>query len=289
MLLKIIYQIIKKNIIFNIYLIIMIIYSHSLKGLRDANEDEHFHLLNLEDNNEDFNPINFLGVFDGHGGKEISKFLKETLPNYFINKFKYGKEDILYDQESALKYINKVYNHIHVKLNKKHPKIVHRCGSTACCIIHYKKNDEDRLWVINVGDSRAIKCNKYNIAEQLSQDHKPSAPEERKRIESLGGKIDFDGIDWRVKNLSLSRAFGDNDCHPYVTYIPQIYDQPLSNDKFIILACDGLWDILSNQDAVDYINSLLLNKVKCNYAKSLAEYALYKGSMDNITVIIYFL
>ena len=129
----------------------------------------------------------------------------------------------------------------------------------------------------------------FNIAEQLSQDHKPNSPEERKRIEELGGVVEFDGSDWRIRNLSLSRAFGDLDCKPYVTHLPQIYEYEVNkNDKFLVLACDGLWDVLSNQDVVDFIISCLSIKIKNNIARLLAEYAIEKGSMDNVTVIIYF-
>jgi serine/threonine protein phosphatase PrpC len=89
-------------------------------------------------------------------------------------------------------------------LMKNHPIAVKRCGSTACVGIQYKdKKNNNKLWLLNVGDSRAIKCNKSNIAEQLTQDHKPNSPEEKKRIEQLGGKIEYDGCDWRVKDLSL--------------------------------------------------------------------------------------
>jgi serine/threonine protein phosphatase PrpC len=267
----------------------MTVYSHSLQGHRISNEDHHIHILNLNNENLDLNPINFFGVFDGHGGKTISKFLKDTLPYYFINKFKHNKQNTFSDNDLSCKYINKVYNRINAHIMNTHPIAANRSGSTACCIIHYLNDKQHNLLVINVGDSRAVKCNKLNIAEQLCQDHKPCSPEERKRIENLGGKIEFDGSDWRIKNLSLSRAFGDKDCHPYVTYLPQIYGYNLNQDKFIILACDGLWDILSNQDAVDFINNLIINKFKGNYSKALAEYALKKGSMDNITVIVYFL
>ena len=131
--------------------------------------------------------------------------------------------------------------------------------------------------------TRKIEC------VEITKDHKPNSPEERNRIEKLGGKISFDGVDWRVKDLSLSRAFGDVECTPYVTHLPQIYCRKLSTgDKFLILACDGLWDVLSNQDAVDFIIDLETRNYKGNYAKVLAEYALEKGSMDNVTVIVYY-
>ena len=104
--------------------------------------------------------------------------------------------------------------------------------------------------MLNVGDSRAVLCNYKNFAVPLTVDHKPNLLKERKRIEKLGGKIKFDGSDWRIKDLSLSRAFGDLDTFPYVTHKPDISKYSLNKkDKFIIFACDGLWDVMSNSQA----------------------------------------
>lgn len=265
----------------------MNVYSYSLQGKRDSNEDQHIHILNLNGENSELNSINFFGVFDGHGGKLVSKYLKESLPQFFVTKF---KKNFYVKDENAIKYFLKAFELLQEKLKNDHPRAVVHCGSTACIGIHYKDNDEDKLWIINVGDSRSIKCNKDNIAEQLSLDHKPNNLEEKKRIENLGGKIEYDGSDWRIKGLSLSRAFGDLDCIPYVTHQPQIYKYNINpNDKFIIFACDGLWDVLSNQDVINYINELVNKNFKGNYSKELAEYAIHKGSLDNVSVIIYFI
>ena len=65
----------------------MIVYSHSLQGKRESNEDQHFIYTNLDGKDKNANNINILGVFDGHGGKIVSKYVKDTLPNYFIKKF----------------------------------------------------------------------------------------------------------------------------------------------------------------------------------------------------------
>jgi len=265
----------------------MKVYSHSLQGKRESNEDQHSTILNLNKDNKEMNNINFLGVYDGHGGKTVSKYLKENLPIYFIKKF---KKNIYLKQDMFSKHVNNVYNLIQNNLKDNHPRAVNYCGSTSCITIHcIDKENESFLWIINVGDSRAVLSNENNIAIPLSKDHKPNSPEERVRIENLGGKIIYDGADWRIKNLSLSRAFGDIECTPYVTHLPQIYCRKLSKgDKFLILACDGLWDVLSNQDAVDFILNLETQKYKGNYAKVLAEYALEKGSTDNVTVIVYY-
>jgi serine/threonine protein phosphatase PrpC len=258
----------------------MTIFSYSLQGKRESNEDKHVNIINLDGHNKNYNAINLFAVFDGHGGKAVSKYLKKVVPPLFMNKF---DKDMYAHSGLLSRYIIKVFDKIQSSLIKDHPKLAQYCGSTSCIVIRHK----DNLWVANIGDSRAVKCNKSNIAEQLTQDHKPNNPDERVRIENLGGKIKFDGVDWRIKDLSLSRAFGDLDCMPFVTHIPQIYKyKVLPTDKFMILACDGLWDVISNQDAIDFIISLMINKSKCNYAKELAEYAYKKGSLDNITVII---
>jgi serine/threonine protein phosphatase PrpC len=265
----------------------MKIYSHSIQGKRPSNEDNHIHILNINGDNINLNPINFFAVFDGHGGKIVSKYLKEYLPSYFIKK---TNKNIFSKTETSIKYFNKIYNAIQNKLMIKHPRAIQYSGSTACVCIEYKDKLKNKLWILNVGDSRIIKCNKSNIAIQLSQDHKPNSPEERLRIEKLGGEIKFDGSDWRIKDLSLSRAFGDIDCTPYVTHLPEVYSYNIDKgDKFIILACDGLWDVLSNQDVVDFVNTLIINKFKGNYSKELVEYAYKKGSLDNITSIVYLL
>jgi serine/threonine protein phosphatase PrpC len=61
----------------------MSIYSYSVQGKRDSNEDQHFHEININNSNSNLYPINLFCVFDGHGGKLVSKFLKEKLPNFF--------------------------------------------------------------------------------------------------------------------------------------------------------------------------------------------------------------
>jgi serine/threonine protein phosphatase PrpC len=261
----------------------MKVYSYSLQGKRPTQEDKHVTILNYDGKNKDINNINIIGVFDGHGGKKVSSFLKNNLPNFFLTKF---DNKIFKNNETFTNYINYVYEFVQNNLKEKHPRAVEYCGSTACLGVHIN----NKLWIINVGDSRAILCNKCGDVVQLSVDHKPNLPEEKKRIESLGGKITFDGSDWRIKTLSLSRAFGDLDCYPYVTHLPNIYKYKIDpKDKFIIMACDGLWDVLSNLETVEFIRNLLFKNFDGNFAKELANHAFVKGSLDNITVIVYFL
>ncbi len=267
----------------------MNIHSVSIKGIRNQNEDRHTIFNNLDNNDQTKAQINFFGVYDGHGGKFVSGFLAESLPALFIDK--------RINYPVSKDYINQVFKYLQQKILKKNynDKALH-CGSTCLVGIHYKKMDQDYLNIINCGDTRAVLC-RDNFAIPLSKDHKPMWPEEKARITQLGGKPYFDGDDWRIKDLSVSRAFGDFDAEPYLTNMPDIFRYKLDkNDKFIIFACDGLWDVLSNQDVVNYILNecydndcnTRINK-NTNIARKLAEYALQKGSTDNLTIIVYFL
>jgi serine/threonine protein phosphatase PrpC len=265
----------------------MNIHSVSLKGLRDQNEDKHNIILNGDGKDSTMAPVNFLAVFDGHGGKFISKFLSKNIQNFFINpKVKYPL---------SKKYVNIIYNYIQNQLREKYKMNATNCGSTALLMIHYKRQDAEYINILNTGDSRCVLC-RDNIGIALTKDHKPNWPEEKARIEKLGGKIYFDGDDFRIKDLSVSRAFGDIESEPFLTNIPDIFRYKLdATDKFIVLACDGVWDVLSNQEVVNFVlnecydETLQIRKNKTvNVARKLGTYAIQKGSTDNITIVIMF-
>jgi protein phosphatase 2C len=268
----------------------------SLIGARPKNEDEIEVILNSDSSNQSLKPINFFSIFDGHGGDKISKYLKEKLPGYFMSSSiqTNPSKHKLYN-----KYINKIYEHVQSKLvSTVLPSKI--CGSTALVVIIYpntKSESLSQLKVINLGDCRAVLCNKDNIGIPLTKDHKPTSWEENKRITSSGGLITTDpGDDARINGLSVSRAFGDLDAKPHVSHLPDIYDYEITcKDKFIIMGCDGVWDVLSNQEAVDFV-LFTMDKIKIisnlttrsnkNIANLLGEYAIAKGSQDNISVLI---
>ena len=266
------------------------IQTYSLQGRRDSNEDQHFDLYNINNKMNKLAKINFLAVFDGHGGKLVSKYLKKNLPKYFVAR---NLVKIYKDRSKATSYFKKIFDLIQNNLETDHPKAVQYCGSTCVCAIIFKQdNNKLGLWVANVGDSRAILCDKNGKSKKLSDDHKPNTVKEKARIKKAGGErnIRYDGSDWRINDLSVSRAFGDNESKPFVSHRPELFKYTLNvNDKFIILACDGLWDVCSNQQVCNFIFSLIKKKYKGNYVKALAEYGYARGSYDNISVVILFL
>lgn len=276
----------------------MSIHSVSIKGKRPQNEDKHdvFVNLNGQHDNDVVNnkehiksaKINYYAVYDGHGGKFVSKFLYENMPQFFTN--------IRVEHPLKKEYISKIYSQFDKVFHEKYLMKTSNTGSTCLVVIHLKKNGVEYLNVLNTGDSRCILC-RNNIEFAMSKDHKPNWPEENARIKMLGGDIIFDGYDWRIKDLSVSRAFGDLEAQPYITNMPDIFRYKLTpGDKFFVLACDGLWDVMTNQDVINFIldncydvaKNVRINK-NVNIAKRLAEFALVKGSCDNITIIIVFL
>jgi len=275
----------------------MYLHTISLIGKRPTNEDAEYYLLNLDNKDKSKRPINLLTIFDGHGGPLISKYLSDVLPQFFYDKTRIPSK-VKQASPTYHKFINKLFDFVQEKIRNeiKEAKLM---GSTALIaqVYHYKPS-RLRLQVINVGDCRAVLCNKYNIGVALTKDHKPMGIEEYDRITNMGGKIiRLPNDDPRIMGLSVSRSIGDVDAKPFVSHLPEIFDYEISsNDKFLILGCDGVWDVFSNQDAVDFV----INEMKKDYryniessnvkniAKKLAEEAINKGSTDNISVMILF-
>jgi len=163
------------------------------------------------------------------------------------------------------------------------------------------------LYVANAGDSRCVVC-RDGKAIEMSYDHKPEDEIERTRINKAGGRVTQDG---RVNGgLNLSRAIGD---HAYKTNkdLP-LSDQMISpvpdvkkltidpeKDSFVLLACDGIWNSLSSQETVDFVNDRLEKKnakhdtnYLTNIIKELFDHCLAPDTMgdgtgcDNMTAVI---
>uniref|UniRef100_A0A0C9R2K5 PPM1L protein n=1 Tax=Fopius arisanus TaxID=64838 RepID=A0A0C9R2K5_9HYME len=148
--------------------------------------------------------------------------------------------------------------------------------------------EDNKLTVANVGDSRGVMCDSKGNAIPLSFDHKPQQQRERQRINKAGGLVTFNGV-WRVAGiLATSRALGDYPLKDRKLVIadPDIltFDLTDHDPSFLILASDGLWDTFSNEEAVAYIRDRL-NEPYFG-AKSLTLQSYYRGSLDNITVVV---
>lgn len=185
-------------------------------------------------------------------------------------------------------------------------------GSTAVATLLHEATDGTRtLLSANIGDSRGILSRKGRAID-LTRDHKPNDDKEKARILAMGEKIEWDHYCkvHRVRNLSLSRAVGDRFAKPAVSGEVEIKRFPVYDDKdeFILLASDGLWDVMSSQEVVSYVHKRLQAPPKdgadinCeqdmasltylrrkNMSRFIANEALRRGSGDNISVVIVWL
>merc|ERR1712048_1450762 len=141
-------------------------------------------------------------------------------------------------------------------------------GCTAICVLVRKED----IIAANAGDSRAVLC-RSGQAVELSYDHKPASQIEKDRIEAAGGYLEDTQGGARVNgNLNLSRAIGDleykkrDDLKPEEQIIcstPDILVQKVTpEDEFVILACDGVWDVMTNQQACDFVRTRLVDKME---------------------------
>ena len=139
--------------------------------------------------------------------------------------------------------------------------------------------------IANVGNSRAVLCT-AGRATTLTADHSPARPRERERIVAAGG---FVGRDFMVQSaLAVARTVGDATLHPFVCAEPDCVDRALgADDEFLVLACDGVWDGLTDRDAVAIVRAeLARHGDPARAALVLRDTAYHAGTIDNITVIV---
>lgn len=160
--------------------------------------------------------------------------------------------------------------------------------------------------VANVGDCRAVIC-RDGAALDLSADHRADDAEERDRIAAMGGTVEWSGVasdepsegpggvgTYRVNGvLEVSRSIGDANHKPWVSSEPEITCTPVMErqDDFVLLASDGLWDVMTSEEAVLFAISQLLDhrKKHSEVATLLATEAIRLGTVDNVTVVIIWL
>lgn len=257
---------------------ILKIYFTSIKGRRESNEDRHNIILNINNEKPELNNINLFGIYDGHGGDWVSSYLKKHIPNYYMLKdFEYPFSD---------EYHCRVFELIQSELLRC--KEGYSNGSTCLLNIIYKIQNDIYMNVVNLGDSRMVTVNTNGDSKAITTDHKPDHPIERSRIQKMGGQVykDSESV-FRIGDLSLSRAFGDGDNSPYISQRPDIYTLKINADiKYIVMACDGLWDVIESEDLGKIINKITQTKKTENIAVELANWALNNGSMDNISVCV---
>ncbi|KAK9136793.1 hypothetical protein Sjap_007387 [Stephania japonica] len=226
--------------------------------------------------------MTFCGMFDGHGpwGHFVAKQVRKSMPMALLcnwqNTLALASLDPDFDQE-ANKNLNRfdVWKKSYIKTCAAVDQELEECreidtfhsGTTALTIV----KQGDTIFVANVGDSRAVLATTSDdgslVPIQLTIDFKPNLPQEAERITQCKGRVfcleDEPGVhrvwlpDGETPGLAMSRAFGDYCVKDYgLISVPEVTQRNLTNaDQFVVLATDGVWDVISNQEALDIVSS----------------------------------
>ncbi|KMZ62216.1 Protein phosphatase 2C [Zostera marina] len=210
----------------------------------------------------------FFAVFDGHGCSHVAVSCKNRMHELVAvelesasaagddGEWKGLMERSFFNMESELLNQSGGADGVECKINCKCQPQSINCdyvGSTAVVAVL----TPEKLIVANCGDSRALLC-RGGVPTPLSIDHKPDRPDELQRIHEAGGRVIYwDGA--RVLGvLAMSRAIGDNLLKPYVISEPEVtVTERMEDDEFLILASDGLWDVVSNKMACEVVRVCL--------------------------------
>nr|GEX09927.1 probable protein phosphatase 2C 49 [Tanacetum cinerariifolium] len=266
--------------------------SHTDIGPRKSNEDEHIRIDDLSNQLGVLYrwplPSSFYAVFDGHGGSEAASYLKEhAMKLFFIDSDVPQTSDI---DDFFLEELENSHCRAFLLADQAladECSISDYCGTTALTALILGKH----LLIANAGDCRAVLCRK-GVALQMSQDHRPIYLEEKERVEALGAFIE-DG--YLNGELAVTRALGDwymkspigFEASP-LTAKPDVTQTVLTeDDEFLIIGCDGIWDVMSNQEAVGIVRrQLRLHDDPNRCARELVNQALRLDTGDNLTAIV---
>ncbi|CEG47533.1 protein [Plasmopara halstedii] len=291
----------------------------------------------------------FAAVYDGHGGSAVSQYLRNQLYSMISPELSHLDQEILAENKEEnnvkgkLSRRQKIATMLHDAIHKLDQDVIAKSewkfqGSTAVGVLLF----DDVLYSLNVGDSRAVLCRAGNAVE-LTRDHKPNDPQERARIESLGGRVQWFGyVDaqgepiepygaYRVNgNLAVARAIGDRDSRPFVNGEAEIrqYDIEYDKDEFIVIASDGLWDVFTSSEVIEFVHDVMSGELggreawssgghsdtrvpifewsqqytrdrsmikaarrrrKVQIANYLVQEALFRGTSDNVSVVVVWL
>ena len=235
----------------------------------------------------------FVAVFDGHGGDGAAKFAGERLVSTLERTSEWTEylEGGAADPHLLGRAMSEAFMQLDVALRAR--QAADNVDSSGCTSVTAMITPT-HIVCANAGDSRCV-LGTNGMAKAMSEDHKPTDDGERRRIEAAGGKLQWKRVDG---DLAVSRAFGDfqyksrDDLGPKeqkVTCDPDIaVHERTPEDELLVLACDGLWDVVSSEEAAKTVREIFAEG--CSnmiiIAEELLDIALKKGSKDNVSAVV---
>jgi serine/threonine protein phosphatase PrpC len=279
-------------------------YSTSRGNIRDYNEDT-ITARKIIDPKDKNNYFYIFAVYDGHGGNGCSIYLKNNL-------YKNITECSMIGLRNAINLTEQ--NFLEYEGENQYGELDDTSGSCASIVLLKNK----KCIIANVGDSRCVLFKNKRLFF-ATKDHKPNSHTEKRRIESAGGSVFQSSaiiplyqngkmieMPWRVNpgRLSVSRTFGDIEIKlekfggkkNVVVCTPDIVEFELNDQyNFLVIACDGVFDVLSNMEILECIKIVLkinknkkrkINELCGDCASMIMKSSLAKGSFDNVSCIV---
>lgn len=269
----------------------------SMQGWRLEMEDAHSAVIGIPDIGE---TVSWFAVFDGHAGSRVSYHCSNHLLECISSNDQFRdaikKENELNEEELMDKVKSGILSGF-LELDEKLRKIPEvangedKSGTTAICVLI----SNNYIIFSNCGDSRGVLSGDGSKPIVVTQDHKPSNPPELERIQDAGGSVMLQRVNG---SLAVSRALGDFEyknvdgkgpTEQLVSPEPEFYKKKRDpgSDEFLVLACDGVWDVMTNEDICSFVSARM--RVTDNLeqiANEVIDTCLHKGSRDNMSIII---
>jgi len=260
--------------------------SHEAQGPRKTMEDTHKCLDNVHTEGivTNFTQVAYYGVYDGHGGAQTAEMVVESLHPRIFTCDLFAAGDIT----GALnKGFQEMDQYVVEEANKQNS--MHGCTCVCSLVL------DGKVYFANIGDSEGILVAVENgtvTPKNMTKAHKANEPSEKERIESMGGHVFFGRV---YGSLAVSRSFGDakykkpKTSKDFVSWEPHIEIETLSPQyKYMILACDGLFDVMNHQEVADLTHKLF---EEGNDSQSVAKALVIRAvkdlqTEDNVTVIV---
>ncbi|KAG9099225.1 Protein phosphatase 2C 1 [Ceratobasidium sp. UAMH 11750] len=228
----------------------------------------------------------YFAIFDGHAGKHAAEWCGHNFHQKFLSMLSEFDEPVP-------DIFNRTFHAVDKELSEMAAQGTTHSGCTVVTAFLRLEDSDGKpvkesnaqtrrvLYTANVGDARGVLC-RAGKAVRLTYDHKGSDKQEAKRIVDAGGFV----LNNRVNGvLAVTRSLGDSAMKEFVVGSPYTTETELSDDdEFIILACDGLWDVVDDQAAVDIVRKSAPSSAQ-DAAKALLDHALANFSMDNVSVV----
>ncbi|KAH6925347.1 hypothetical protein HPB50_003888 [Hyalomma asiaticum] len=273
----------------------------SMQGWRVEMEDAHCAMVGLPCGLDRWS---FFAVFDGHAGARVSAHCAQNLLDAIIQTDEFAQtvaatSDIGEVPEGGEELAERVATGIRRGFlclddqMRALPEVASgedKSGSTAVCALV----SPSHVYFANCGDSRALLCRNGQPAF-TTRDHKPINPGEKERIQRAGGSVMIQRVNG---SLAVSRALGDFEykqvagrgpCEQLVSPEPEVTVQARdpTSDEFLVLACDGIWDVMSNEELCQFVHhQLCISHNLEELCAAVIDICLYRGSKDNMSIVL---